>query len=422
MHCNRSRARGAFVAAFCCLFSLAHAQTDPGVRAGAPGAGGPLPGLSAEETGKFEQFREVFQDLESVAEGFGPRFNLDSCGGCHTQPAIGGSSPAANPQHAAAVRAGAQNTLPAFLPLIGPVREARRLRNVAGRRGSVVQLFTITGRSDSLGCMIAQPDFSNPNNFSFRIPTPLFGLGLVEAIPVRALFRNLRRDALRKAAFGIHGRLNTDASGAVTRFGWKAQVKTLLVFSAEAYNVEMGVTSELFPDQGETGCGVPAEFEDQPDPATGQPADIEKFTQFTRLLDQPSPALPTPSTQNGRSLFDHAGCSLCHTPSLTTGQSTTPALSAREVNLFSDLALHSMGRGLADRVGQGNAGGQEFRTAPLWGLGQRIFFLHDGRTSNLLEAIQAHASPGAEANASIAVFNRLQPEQKQDLLNFLRSL
>ena len=111
-----------------------------------------------------------------------------------------------------------------------------------------------------------------------------------------------------------------------------------------------------------------------------------------------------------------------------TGNSTVEALRNKAANLFSDLALHNMGSGLADNVLQGQAGPDEFRTAPLWGVGQRIFFLHDGRTTDLVVAIQAHGSPrsvkfqASEANAVLDSFNRLSERQKQDLLNFLRSL
>jgi CxxC motif-containing protein (DUF1111 family) len=112
----------------------------------------------------------------------------------------------------------------------------------------------------------------------------------------------------------------------------------------------------------------------------------------------------------------------CHTPSFTTSKSGIPALSMQPVNLFSDLLVHDMGIGLADGVSQGGANGREFRSAPLWGLGQRIFFLHDGRTSDLVAAIRAHASSGSEANGVILRYLALPERQKQDLLNFLRSL
>jgi CxxC motif-containing protein (DUF1111 family) len=121
-------------------------------------------------------------------------------------------------------------------------------------------------------------------------------------------------------------------------------------------------------------------------------------------------------------VFESTGCALCHTPTLRTGNSTVVALRNQPANLFSDLLVHDMGDGLADGISQGQAGPREFRTSPLWGLGQRIFFLHDGRTSDLLEAIQQHRSDGSEANAVVRRFNELRESQKQDLLNFLRSL
>jgi CxxC motif-containing protein (DUF1111 family) len=153
---------------------------------------------------------------------------------------------------------------------------------------------------------------------------------------------------------------------------------------------------------------------------------IDKFALFMRFLDQPVPSTTTPggatSIANGKSLFNSVGCALCHTPKFTTGSSAVAALNNKTVNLFSDLLIHDMGNGLADGVSQGEAGPREFRTAPLWGLGQRIFFLHDGRTSNLITAIKAHSSTGSEANGVVANFSNLSERQKQDLVNFLRSL
>ena len=133
------------------------------------------------------------------------------------------------------------------------------------------------------------------------------------------------------------------------------------------------------------------------------------------------PAPANQSTTNGAALFAQVGCALCHTPSLTTGPSTRPFLNLKPVPLYSDLAIHHMGDRLDDAVSQGVAGTDEFRTAPLWGLGQRLFFLHDGRAQNLVEAIAAHASGESEANPVVNSYNSLQPGQKQDLLNFLRS-
>jgi CxxC motif-containing protein (DUF1111 family) len=141
-----------------------------------------------------------------------------------------------------------------------------------------------------------------------------------------------------------------------------------------------------------------------------------------RFLAAPSRPQSSVSTRNGETLFSSTGCALCHTPSLQTASHVTAALSNTTANLFSDLLVHNMGNGLADGITQGFATGEEFRTAPLWGLGQRLFFLHDGRTSDLLEAIAAHSGPGSEANKVVRDFNALTNDQKQDILNFLRSL
>src|SRR3974390_2907139 len=193
------------------------------------------------------------------------------------------------------------------------------------------------------------------------------------------------------------------------------------MFAGEAYNVEMGVTNQLFPqERDETpGCVFNATPEDTlnftANPNTAVLSDIEAFANFMRMLAPPTPAPDTPSIVNGRAVFMTTGCAACHTPSFTTGKiasgsSMTPsaALSNQTVNLFSDLLLHRMGKGLGDGITQGSAGPDEFRTAPLWGVGKRIFFLHDGRTTDLLAAIQDHSSPGSEAGIIIQRFNNLR--------------
>jgi CxxC motif-containing protein (DUF1111 family) len=196
-----------------------------------------------------------------------------------------------------------------------------------------------------------------------------------------------------------------------------------MIFSGEAYNVEMGVTNEVFPNERSQthGCQFNPTPEDHPD-FEGVVSAVQHFTDFMRFLAPPKPAPDTPSVSNGRELFSTAGCAMCHTPTLKTRESDIDALSNKDVHLFSDLLLHNMGAGLADQVEQGNASGYEFRTAPLWGLGQRLFFLHDGRATDLKSAILAHRSNGSEANATIDDFFRLPVRQQQDLLNFLRSL
>jgi CxxC motif-containing protein (DUF1111 family) len=230
--------------------------------------------------------------------------------------------------------------------------------------------------------------------------------------------------------------------GTITRFGWKAQNKSLLLFASEAYNVEMGISNQLFPEERDETptCLFTATPNDalnftatptsNPNINTATISDIEAFANFMRMLAPPTPAPDTPSTTNGRAVFTRVGCAHCHTLSFTTGKmiasgsSTVPsaALSNQTVNLFSDILLHHMGSGLADGITQGGAGPDEFRTAPLWGVGQRVFFLHDGRTSNLVEAIEFHKSSGSEANKVVDAFNNLGTKDQQDLINFLRSL
>ena len=413
--------------------------SDPGVRTGAVGAGTPFAtGLSNSILSYLAQDAAgTFAEVEAVPDGLGPRFNLDSCGGCHVHPAIGGSSPPTNnPQVVRASFMAPGNSIPSFLSINGPIREVRMVKNPDGSpNGGVVDIFTISGRRDSPpGCRISQPNFSNLSNFIFRIPTPVFGAGLIESITDSTIRNNLASDPTgMKRALRISGHVNTSGNdGTVTRFGWKAQNKSLSIFSGEAYNVEMGVTNEAFPNEREEdpACATNNLAEDHTGFDTGISAsDMVAFTAFMRFLDQPTPACgvtgqPACSTSinNGRMVFARIGCATCHTPSLTTGRSPIPALNQKQANLYSDLAVHNMGQGLADNVTQGGAGGDEFRTAPLWGVGQRAFFLHDGRATDLIQAIQQHESQGSEASMVISNYRSLSQSDRQDLINFLRSL
>jgi CxxC motif-containing protein (DUF1111 family) len=467
------------------LPSLAPAQTrgptDPGVRGDPPGAGTAIPGLTTEQAAFFDAAKDAFEEVDAVPDGLGPRFNLDSCVGCHSQPATGGTAPAVNPQVAIATALGARNTVPAFIRLNGPVREARFVRNRDGSPdGGVHGLFVITGRNDAPGCNIRQPDFAGElsrNNVVFRIPTPTFGLGLVESVTDRALEASLAANGDQKRALGISGRFNRSGNdGTIQRFGWKAQNKSLLMFAGEAYNVEIGVTNDLFQNEreGDPACQFNHTHPESPTPltTTANPpkaadfqSDIVLFAAFMRLLAPPTPAGATPAAaaaaspsststvvasassvlpaaagttstaattssttsttatvDRGRQVFGNVGCSACHTRSLTSGPADVAALGNVTFQPYSDFAVHDMGDGLADGVSQGGAGGREFRTAPLWGVGQRIFFLHDGRTNDLVEAIAQHSSRGSEANQVVQNFNALSGTDRQAVLNFLRSL
>jgi CxxC motif-containing protein (DUF1111 family) len=477
--------------AFACvsLFSAALAlpgpalcQSDPGVRPGPingqPNASqsSPMPLASVGNDSPrgiiefFDNGLGRFQATEVVSggvnNGLGPRFNLDSCSGCHSQPAVGGSSPLNNPQYHAisqGMASGSTNTIPSFITAHGPVREARfpfftnsnGSPNQNSPNGGVEALFTVSGRSDAGNCNLSQPNYEQAlqnNNVIFRIPTPTFGLGLVENLDDATLMANQRAQAGNN--FGIGGAFNRNGNdGTIARFGWKAQNKSLLLFSGEAYNVEMGITNEIFSQerplpQEEQAGGLPASCMNlsgtgYPEDATNftvsfsrdqaaqnaqVPSDIVLFAEFMRLLAPPTPSTNTPggaqSIAIGSALFKSIGCATCHTPSIRSTQASriTASLSNATVNAFSDFEIHHMGSGLADNVSQGGAGGDQFRSAPLWGLGQRIFFLHDGRTSDLLVAVMAHQSNGSEATQVTENFSALSAGQQQAILNFLRSL
>ncbi len=414
------------------LVSIGSAQTDPGPRGGPPAAGGPVPGLSPALTAVFNTALANFQEVEAVADGLGPRFNSNSCVSCHLQPAPGGSSPATNPQ---IQFANSRNALPPFITPNGPVREARFIKNPDGTPdGGVHSIFTIEGRSDTpSGCNINQPDFSNASNIINRIPTPTFGLGLIEAVTDTTLLQNLASNG--GAPYGIAGRLNRNGNdGTVTRFGWKAQNKSLLLFAGEAYNVEMGITNLIFNTEREesVNCSPTAppnsffNIGGLVDQAVFD--DITNFANFMRFLAPPAPGPSDNTVVQGSNQFFNIGCARCHTPTLQTGASPFPSLANQTIHPYSDFALHHMGPGLADQISQGVAGGDEFRSAPLWGLGQRLFFLHDGRTSDLLQAIRDHSSaansqsPASEANATVTNFFHLSVSDQQAILNFLRSL
>jgi CxxC motif-containing protein (DUF1111 family) len=464
----------AFLAAIF-LPGIAFAQSDPGVQGGPARAGSPLASVnSGDGTLQFFQNGQArFQDIESVSNsptgnnGLGPRFNFVQCSGCHLQPAVGGTGPATNPQFRVIANGfvnGSTNTIPSFITANGPTREARfpfffdsnGNPNPNAPNGGVEDLFTVSGRSDAGSCSLPQPSFAlaqQTNNIIFRIPTPVFGAGLIENIDDSTLLSNQAANANNN--LGISGTFNHNGNdGTIARFGWKAQNKSLELFAGEAYNVEMGISNEIFtqdrPLPGEDmNAGLPASClnlskggypedttnftskagSDQFATNASIPSDTVMFAMFMRLLAPPTPSATTPggatSIANGRRLFSAIGCATCHTPTLSSTQASnfTNSLSNAPVNAFSDIEIHHMGTGLTDNVSQGGAGGDQFRTAPLWGLGQRIFLLHDGRTTNLLTAIEAHESNGSEGTQAEVNFDQLlTSSQQQDVLNFLRSL
>jgi hypothetical protein len=513
---TRRPAQSAIAALLLLSSSLCIAQHDPGLRAGPAGAGKPLDGLTLIELAVFKEGLQRAIQLEGVCDscsdltlgetvdpakanvmtltnssGLGTRFNGDQCTVCHNHPALGGSGGfmVPNPKDPVASqrapenpmfdliphRRGATNSVPSFITRYGPIREVRFARKSDGTPdGGVHQLFTIVGRSDvfppsqSGSCTtadLAQPDFETEyrrGNLRFRLPLQLFGLGILDGIQDREILARHGATAAIRAQLGITGMPNRSGNdGTITRFGWKAQNKSIAIFAAEAYNVEMGVTNDLFTQATDE---VPACTADKSEPndisrmdeddsrnqaftnPLHEPPDWLLFAMFMRFLDAPKPAALSATAVRGQELFGSGpdrpgiGCAACHTPTMVTPpKSETAALQNLTVHPFSDLLIHHMGKHLADDITQGLATGDMFRTTPLWGVGQRRFFLHDGRTDDLLTAIDAHFSAASdcagddahgrsacygpsEANAVVGAFRTLPPGDQQAILDFLRSL
>ncbi len=462
-----------FTLAMLFLAGMALAQTDPGVQSASRGTGATI--ITTDPNGFlpfFQDGQNRFNDIESVSNspsnnnGLGPRFNSNQCSSCHSQPAVGGTGAAVNPQFSfAGSPVAPKDSTPYFITANGPTREARFPFffnanggvNTGNPNGGVEDLFTVSGRSDAGSCSLQQPSFNaaeQANDIIFRIPTPVFGAGLIENLDDSTLLKNQVNNLNNN--FGIAGAFNHNGNdGTISRFGWKAQNKSLHIFAGEAYNVEMGVSNELFPQDrplpGEDGnggsglTGLPSNClnltgtgypEDTSNPtSTPQAAvldDVSAFANFMRFLAPPPTGgvvlngqqVSASTIAAGASLFTAIGCATCHnsTPGTTQVSNFVPALSGAPVNAFSDIEIHHMGTGLADNVSQGGAGGDQFRTAPLWGLGQRIFLLHDGRTTNLNAAIEAHQGHGSEATNVEENFDNLSQQQQQEILDFLRSL
>jgi CxxC motif-containing protein (DUF1111 family) len=437
---------------------------------------------STPVTGRGE-LDPTFPQFTTNSNGLGARHNADQCFGCHAQPTLGGSGgflvPNPAPQGTFTpllpenpmfrlfpFRFGKQNVVPSFQLQFGPIREVRFINQVDAQGnivrdmngntipdGGVKQLWVVKGiRNDPTipRCNLNQPDFEKQvaqRNVAFRIPLQMTGLGLIESIQDREILARFNATANQRKALGIAGRPNRSGNnGTITRFGWKAQNMSITMFAGEAYSVEMGISNELFPiaTEEDPDCQGTAKPEpndvtrmgtdDKENQAFKNPvhilADWMQFQLLMRFTDGPKPdPAPSASAVRGQTVFGNIGCALCHTPEMQTAPTMNSAvLQNRPVRMFSDLMLHRMGPGLADGISQGKAGPDEFRTTPLWGVGQRMFFLHDGRTSDLMQAILAHASnagggyPASEANSVINNFLALQASDKQAILDFLRSL
>jgi CxxC motif-containing protein (DUF1111 family) len=343
--------------------------------------GEPLPALTAQEEYDYLAGFKLFVKIWNPDEGLGARFNAKSCVTCHRIPLPGGSG----------------TTPDTFvLHIIG-------MKDKAG--GSVFQRF-------ELGTDNSQRDRTIPTGAKVRKTQPMFGLGLLESVPVTELLK--RADPTDKDHDGVKGHLATigDQYG---RFGWKGDVATIEQFVRNALEVEMGFDRRLL---------VPSHL--QPSASSihqtngFDPKLVYQLTSFIRFLAAPPPAQLDPFALHGQLLFERIGCATCHVPTLVTGSVKSEALSRKIIHPYTDLLLHDMGLTLDEGIPQGNISSREFRTTPLWGLNfTGPPYLHDGRASTLSEAIEAH---DGEAKSAANHFRLLNPAERQKLLRFLRAL
>ncbi|MEQ1934428.1 MAG: di-heme oxidoredictase family protein [Fimbriimonadaceae bacterium] len=254
-----------------------------------------------------------------------------------------------------------------------------------------------------------------------RITTPIFGNGLIEAIPHSAILAS--QDPGDANQDGISGRANIlfnpeTRTKEVGRFGWKCQVSSVHLFAGDAYRNEMGITSPSFPTEVlPQGRAIPPGADLVADPEDVNGNAVARLTDFMRFTAAPAPL--NAGSPEARALFASTGCASCHTPTMTTGANAVAALANKQVNLYSDLLLHDMGSQLADGIRQGLASGTEFRTAPLWGVRFRRILLHDGRAQTVDQAVRLH---GGEATNSISRYIGLTPANRTTLLNFVQGL
>src|SRR5947209_6840991 len=386
-----------------------------------------------------------FDEVEQLDDGLGPLYNAQSCRECHQNPTSGG------PSQIKELRVGH----------LGPDRKFRN-PEIPIAHGAE----TITGRS-LVNQRAICPSGAFPNTEiqervpdtekirATRVSLNLLGDGFIEAVADKTLI-DLSRDQCKASHRKICGQVLfvpiVEAPGqtAVGRFGWKDQQASLLSFSGDAYLNEMGITSRLFPDEVTKLCNTASEPNDKPG-ADGL-ADIDRFARFMRATEAPardSKVAQTPKARLGAELFDKVGCDICHVQTLTTVPSGTkinggtftipPALGEKQFHPYGDFLLHNVGTGdgivmaMTEHYGKNmyqitwkNLSIPEFhntankiRTAPLWGVRLHSRLMHDGASVTLLDAIRRHRGEAAHVTEK---FEKLQPGEKEALLEFLRSL
>jgi len=361
-----------------------------------------IPALTATQTADFQAGLVAFRTDEDAEDGLGPVFNGTSCVQCHAAGAVGGAGldlVLTRVSRIGAYQKGVYSDLPS---VGGAVIQRRSLQEFDPK-------FPVAPEVIPAGTQFV----------SHRITTPLFGAGLIEAISAETILartKTAQPDGIRGVANMV---VNAETGKTeVGRFGWKSQLASLRVFAADAYLNEMGITTSIFPVENlPQGKAIPAGADPVAEPEDNA---VEEFVNFMRFLAPPARIQPTPiGAERGEEIFRNMRCTSCHVPEMKTGTNTVAALSQQTVRLYSDLLLHRMGSGLNDGVQQGLAKGDQWRTAPLWGLSKRRFFLHDGRAATPMEAVLQH---GGEASAARERFTNLNAQDRKDLKAFFDSL
>jgi len=425
------------------LFSQFYVQApDIGV------LGGPIEGLTAQELRKFYQTRDLFKHEFTPEEGLGPLFNGRSCFECHGRPGpVGGEG---------------RDVASTGVVRIGKIRDNALTRGKAKEEiavsanldtvdrmlyqgGPALERKSITSEFPEkypVSCQVEIGTIPKDADFiSMRHAPPVFGFGLIDAIPDEDINFNMFEQIQKNRNLAGHPQAQYDPlalNSRVARFGWKDQNPNLLIFTAEAMNVEMGLTTGIFRHP-KSAAGI-SEFPHcilkyLPAEPNDNGTILGKLTYCQALLAPPKRGPITAQVLRGEKLFAKLQCAVCHIPEMKTADqvfladpdSPAPkvqlvevkALENKPVRAYSDFLVHNMGKQLADGIPQNGANGGEWRTTPLWGLRHKRFFIHDGRTTDLAEAILLHGGQGSEASDA---FNKLPDSDKEDLLAFLRSL
>jgi CxxC motif-containing protein (DUF1111 family) len=352
----------------------------------------------------FDAAKDVFEEVEALADGLGPVYNAQSCRECHQNPVTGAASQITE------FRAGHFNGT-SFVDHPG---------------GSLLN-------DRAIDASIQERIAAGQEVRTFRLSLSLMGDGFVEAIDSNTLLAISNAQPAAQRGQLISVPVN-EANNAVRtgRFGWKDQHASLMSFAADAYVNEMGITSPLQPVENTSNGASVAAFDAVPDPEDATGADIAFFTNFMRSLKAPprdAVAAATASAQRGATLFTQIGCATCHTASINTvpagtvinnGQLTVPAaIGDKTIHPFGDFLLHDVGTGDGIVQNGGQTTRNKVRTMPLWGMRVRDRLMHDGATVSRTDAINRHANEGSTARGN---FNALSATSQNDVINFLNSL